>query len=587
MLTKLKRFYENLKIKDKLFLIIFFIMCMVFLISLLSLQIASNTFMNLLYHETARALNISTASIENELKKIEDISYRIISDADVQQLVADIKKEMTKRDKYLYVNNLMDKLLNLVTARSEEYILSIDFIDTEGESFSNGIWPVRIGEEAKRAIVQKAMEANGKAVFVRSDSDNYSLVLARQIRAIPNLNLGHMGVIIIHIDTEKLVNVYASPSSENVDVVILSSEEIIFLPERFDQIDVTRLVFNHSNGYSIKTIKNRKYFIAHMVSDYSRWIYVNIIPYDSIFQIITLVKFIMIFIFSMLFILTVFISMKLAKNIIKPIERLTMRMKKVEEGEFALEDNELDAGNRMDEIGQLQRDFEIMIKKINVLIKENYTKQLLVKDAQYKALQAQINPHFLYNTLESINWLAKMSKQRNISIMVEALGSLLRSSISQKQHIITMDEELKILKNYIAIQRIRYKERLDIRININDDIRRLKIPKLTLQPIVENSINYGLERMLEPCRITVDFSMTQENVEIIVEDNGPGMEAELLEQLRKGEFKPKGLGIGLKNIDDRIKSIFGANYGLFIESKKNQGTKVYIRIPDERGVKNV
>lgn len=238
---------------------------------------------------------------------------------------------------------------------------------------------------------------------------------------------------------------------------------------------------------------------------------------------------------------------------------------------------------RNDEIGVLQRDFTIMIQKIDTLIKDDYTKQILIKDAQLKALQAQINPHFLYNTLDSINWMAKLNQQRDISVMVESLGNLLRSAISGKEPIITLKEEVQLLKDYLTIQKMRFGDRLQFQLEIDQQWLSLKIPKLILQPIVENSINYGLENTLGICRITVKAVPDSDCLNITVIDNGPGIPDELLKKLAQGEVKPKGSGIGLQNIDHRIKLIFGEEFGLSVTSELGVGTKVLIRIPKGGG----
>jgi two-component system sensor histidine kinase YesM len=303
-------------------------------------------------------------------------------------------------------------------------------------------------------------------------------------------------------------------------------------------------------------------------------------------------------IFLLIFLFTIWISIKLARSLTRPIEILTNKIKRVENGEFELEEasgleNSPEIASktapvpiRVDEIGDLQRDFDIMIQKINVLIKENYTKQLIIKDTQFKALQAQINPHFLYNTLESINWLAKMNQQQEISQMVESLGNLLRNAISNKEQLITLKEEIRLLLNYITIQRIRFGERLDFRLEIEEQWQYLYIPKLSLQPLVENSINYGLEKIPGVCRITVKSVDMDDNLCLVIEDNGPGLDPLILEKLDRGNIQPKGLGIGLKNINDRLKLSFGENFGITITGKTETGARIMVRIP-KTGDENV
>jgi two-component system sensor histidine kinase YesM len=269
----------------------------------------------------------------------------------------------------------------------------------------------------------------------------------------------------------------------------------------------------------------------------------------------------------------------------RPIDELIVQMKQVQKGDFQLAEKEANewVAVQVDEVGQLQRTFRVMIQQINELITENYAKQLTIKETQFKALQAQINPHFLYNTLESINWMAKANGQPQISKMVEALGFLLRSSISLKEALITIGEELDIVANYITIQKFRFEERLIFEMDVPEEIKRLLLPKLTLQPLLENSIHYALEVMLEPCRIRIRTDRRPGCLVLIVEDNGPGMDPLLLKQVRTGEAETRGSGIGLKNIEERIVLAFGEGSGIEIYSEPGEGTTVCVIIPDETG----
>ncbi|UJF34995.1 sensor histidine kinase [Paenibacillus hexagrammi] len=217
--------------------------------------------------------------------------------------------------------------------------------------------------------------------------------------------------------------------------------------------------------------------------------------------------------------------------------------------------------------------------RIQELIKENYTKQLVIRETEFRSLQAQINPHFLYNTLESINWISKMNGQKQVSQMVEALGHLLRSSISMKQDLITIGAELDLVQHYITIQKVRFEERLDFHMQVPGEFRSGLIPKLTLQPLLENAIKYALEEMLDPCLISIAAREDGSRLDIMVEDNGPGIDIEYLDQIMKGERQSKGTGVGLKNIDERIRIAFGDDCGVRIENKAEGGTRVTVRIP--------
>ena len=211
-----------------------------------------------------------------------------------------------------------------------------------------------------------------------------------------------------------------------------------------------------------------------------------------------------------------------------------------------------------------------------VYVYTNYVNEILAKEAQIKALESQINPHFLYNTLESINWRAKAVNNREISLMTESLGSLLRATLSNKKSLVTLSYELNLILSYITIQQIRFEERLDYREQVPDGLKNALIPPLTLQPLVENAIHYALEEMTETCYITILAAETDKTgkngercIRISVTNSGSSFDEDLLELLKQHKKQPSRSGIGLLNIDKRIKLLFGEDYGLSLFNQED------------------
>lgn len=573
--SQLRVFYRNLQIKHKLFAVHFLIVLIVCSVSLAALQVGLKIYDNLLYRESAQVLNLSTISIENEIKKVESFSYYIISNPVIQRDLERIKKAALSQYERSIIENKLVKLL--WELRFEKNILSVNIIDAYGYQYSGGS---QVPEPTVSEVVPKAVAGQGLMIIGQRLADDSSLICARQIRAIRDLSLASLGTLLIRINIDQLVEQYTSGRDNfDVNLLVLSGEKPIYYRDQFSKQVGKDLQFKGDNGYFLKKIAGRNLFVAFNKSKFTGWTYINIIPYNNIFQRIILLRGIMLLIFGLLFITTVYLSMRMAQSLTRPIEELTLKMKRVENGEFEMADEEAAVSQRTDEIGVLQKDFAMMVQKIDTLIKEDYTKEILIKDAQLKALQAQINPHFLYNTLDSINWLAKINGQQDIAVMVESLGNLLRSAISGKEPIITLAEEVRILQDYLTIQKMRFGDRLRYQLDIDGEWLGLKAPKLILQPIVENSINYGLENTLAECRITVKAAPDVDCLKITVTDNGPGIPKEVLEKLAQGEFKPKGSGLGLQNIDHRLKLIFGEEFGLGISSELGKGTTVLVRIP--------
>lgn len=220
--------------------------------------------------------------------------------------------------------------------------------------------------------------------------------------------------------------------------------------------------------------------------------------------------------------------------------------------------------------------------------------QIFDKQTELTALQSQINPHFLYNTLESIRGQALMDDNFEIARMVEALGSFFRYSISRKGNLVTLREELTNIQNYMLIQRYRFNNRLSLEVLVDEEDEaayEYLVPRLIIQPVVENAIFHGLEDTTEDGRITIEVIVTQETLILTISDNGKGMPAETLEHLNArlnsddvsledGTAETvKGTGIALPNIQKRIRLLFGDEYGLCVYSTKGQGTDVEITIP--------
>lgn len=394
-----------------------------------------------------------------------------------------------------------------------------------------------------------------------------------------NFDLDYLGTLVIRINIEQIVRDLAS---EEGDLVLLSGSDVIY--PRQPSLDVAKLsspTLDTDRGYAIEQVDGKRFFIAHIRSRNTGWTYLNVTPFNQIFDRIVFIKQLVVLVFVGIFAFVIALGIRFSRGITRPIDDLIARMKMAEKGNF--EEAHLlapgDTSVAMDEIGLLHRTFRLMIERINLLIRENYANRLLLKETEFKALQAQINPHFLYNTLESINWMAKVNRQTEISAMTESLAFLLRNAIDMKQPMIALVEELDIVRSYVTIQQYRFEERLVFELDVPESYLSRTIPKLTLQPLLENAIHYALEPTIEPCRISLRAYETEEGFFVAVEDNGPGMRPDTLERLKNGELKARGKGIGLLNIDERIRLAYGDRYGLRIESGAGKGARVVVALP--------
>ena len=336
-------------------------------------------------------------------------------------------------------------------------------------------------------------------------------------------------------------------------------------------------------GYRIIRSGSHRYFMCYLYSRPTGWMYVNIFPYTEIYGVIQMIRLAQIAAAAALALFSALVTNRLVRTVIQPLNDLTHSMKIVETGDFEGARKSLLLEERGDETGQLQKEFDTMLEKIGELIQENYEKQLLIKDTSYRMLRAQINPHFIYNTLNTINWMVKWKKNDEVSRLIVEFGKLLRSSLSGEPFA-TVAEEAELTEGYIAIQTYRYQSRADFIVEKSGELEKYQTPRMILQPLVENAIYYGIEDSLEKCTIRVTVREEPGSIFYRVEDSGPGMSPETLQAVRDGTVKSKGNGIGLANIRERLKLLF-EDSEFTIDSVSGEGTRVEIRIPKKEAEK--
>ncbi len=322
-------------------------------------------------------------------------------------------------------------------------------------------------------------------------------------------------------------------------------------------------------------------------SDLTGWKIISLISLNEITEGPTLIQrtiFIIGFVAILVGIIMIWIS---TNHIVRPLNKLSLVMDEVEKDNFNVQVQL----NRIDELGRVGDSFNRMMNKINTLISDIYKKDINEKDAQLRALRAQINPHFLYNTLDAINWMAQFGKTKDVSKMTISLSRLLKSSIQNKKEFINLKDEIKYIEDYMAIQKIRFQGKIQYSIQLDPDTENCLVPKLILQPLVENAMVHGLEKKVEKGYLFINASVVNNQLHIQVLDNGAGMDKDVLNTLLTGEYVPTkdngGTGNGIANVRNRIKLLYGKDYGLKIESNVNVGTFVELILPTNREGYNV
>lgn len=412
----------------------------------------------------------------------------------------------------------------------------------------------------KRWVVSLSRETNAS---INGRQFNAVILVDMSFRIIDELcrsvSLGKRGYIYVVDDYGNIVYhpqqqlIYAGLKNENIEEVLERSE-----------------------GSYIEDFNGEKRLITLKNVKYADWRIVGVSYMDEIMtpkkEINSFAVFVLIF--GMVFAIAA--SMLISAKISHPIKKLEKLMQKVERGEF---DINVEVKGE-DEVKQLSRTFNIMILRIKELMSQIIKEQEEKRKSELKALQAQINPHFLYNTLDSIVWMAENGKSQGVITMVTALAKLFRTSISKGEEVITVRDEIEHARNYLIIQQIRFRDKFEFEIKAQPEVLECKSLKLILQPLIENSIYHGFEHMVDKGKIQIIASEVNGKLLYEVIDNGLGMSEEVLERVLKNEtVSENGSGVGVKNIHERIKLYYGDEYGLEIESELEEGTSVKVWLP--------
>lgn len=275
-------------------------------------------------------------------------------------------------------------------------------------------------------------------------------------------------------------------------------------------------------------------------------------------------------------VIVLFVLTYISARISRPIKKLERSMEKVERGDFTV--NLSIRGSH--EVEQLSRRFNLMVARVRELMDQVIREQELKRTNELEVLQAQINPHFLYNTLNSVVRMVGIGKNEDVITTITSLSRLFRISLSRGKNIITVQDELEHVRHYLIIQKMRYKNKFEYEIEAQEEALTCKTLKLILQPIVENAIYHGIEKMADQGMITITVAMIADKLLFQIRDNGLGMPEHVRTSILSGQYKSEdGSGVGIRNVHERIRLFFGEEYGLQIESELESGTTVKISIP--------
>lgn len=557
-------------------------------------QIATNTAQKKINEASLQTITSIQTNVDLMIENVNNYSKMIFSDHNLQNLLrqGDVYANLQTQSKVsAYLYNLMQAV---------PIIDSVNIFDNSGHRFSVGTEELPTFMDANiedapwyEQVVQNKgkyiLRLNGSGTFQKGTTDDNFVSFIRLIRDIDDTS--RLGILVINIKDDAFVQAYSSLLDQNsLEIAILDeNNQIIVADSTEDQSDAVfkellttnkdtlEQQFQQGNsGVLTMSSDSQKYSVSYLSDGQDHWKFVSIMPHNSIEsrnKSIVLLALILLVINGTIFFVSSFV---ISRSIINPIHKLLRSMNKAPSGNFMKVNVELNSY----EFEQLYNGYNQMIEQIDQLLKRVIEEQRTIRKAELSTLQSQIKPHFLYNTLDSITSLALSGLNDQVCYLIEALGSYYRMSVSKGKDVITVGEEIEIVRNYLKIQNVRYQDVFEAQFDVDEDCYQSPIPKLVLQPLVENCLYHGIRPKGVKGTIRISARNTEGAVILSIADDGVGMSEEEVTQIlyteRKGEIK----SFGLWGTMERLRIFYGDKDCVSIESEPGKGTIITLIIPN-------
>ncbi|MEC1520576.1 sensor histidine kinase [Neobacillus niacini] len=544
--------------------------------------------------DTLQLISKVDEALEFYLNNMQRVTYFISYNESMQDFFHNDSQQTGQNKTNEY--EIQRYLRNFTTLLPE--VAGVLVVNSSGEYVSNELYAPSTKDLTEESWYKEAVENKGIFKIIGQPKDRHisSLVnykndeVVSAVRAVIDpISQEVVGVILIDLKVrtvaETLVDVRLGKTGYLT--VVDEQNRPIYQPKDplVDTIPNEWLEGKKSGAFS-KEVDSQKLQFIYQKSPYSNWTIIGVFPTEeTIYEISEIQFYLVVFVFIIL-LFGIPLSYFLANSISKPIGQLMKFMRKAEGGELGVRYIE----KRDDEIGMLGRSFNKMLKQINELLRLTERHERQKREAEFRSLQANINPHFLYNTLDTIQWMARKQKATDIAEVVESLAKLFRIGLSKGRDIITLDKEIEHIESYLRIQKTRYGEKLQYQIEVDENSSSLYVLKFILQPLIENAIYHGIKERRGPGQITLSAYEKNGKLVLVLQDNGVGMSESRLQEIRaalkdavrrtenQGESNSKN-GYGILNVQARIVLAFGEQYGITIESTEKVGTTIEMLLP--------
>ncbi len=431
-------------------------------------------------------------------------------------------------------------------------------------------------------VFQKAEDAKGSCIYYNAAEDEGLIYIAKQIK--DTLTMEPLGILKASIKVNYLQKMTeAARESLTAEIFLLDDDGQTILKSTEYQADGFEDRLEGTGGSFSWSIGHQDYSCVYRKSSNTGFTLVSLIPMSFLQKTVRELQKMAVLLLVGSGILCVILASALARGIAEPIERTSKAMMRFAGGDFSVRLPE----GRTDEIGAMNSVFNHTIEEIEQLLKKVVEMERANKEIEFQALQAQINPHFLYNVLDTINWMARKKGEEKICHMVTAISNLMRASISNRKSMVSIAEEMKYIRDYLYIQETRYGERLTSYLDVDERLLEIEIPKMTIQTLVENAVVHGMENATWDCFVSVTGEPEGEFAVIKVRDNGVGIPEEKLRKLLDPDHPEEGktgqerthTHLGIYAVRKRLDYICKGKAQMEIRSEPGKGTEITLKIP--------
>lgn len=527
-------------------------------------------------------LNQTAINLEDYLRNMRRISdamyYSVIKDKDLGMETLDEEMNL------LYEAN-KDNLISIACYTNDGGLVAAAPVATEKEHLDivNQEWFTEAVGQMENVHFSTPHVQN---LFDDSSYRYYWVVSLSRAVELTNNGNSTLGVLLVDMNYSSIEQLLTKANTDNASEYIYlmdSNGEIIYHPKQkliytnlYEENNLAAAAYE--DGSVQEEFGGEKRLVTVKTISYTGWKLVSVVPMSSFEMGLSGMRMFVILLTALVMLMIIILNQLVSARIANPLQKLNESVKEWEAGNL---NPDIYVGGSL-EVEHLGKTLRSTVEQIRELMHDILVEQEEKRKSELDALQSQINPHFLYNTLDSIVWMIEGERYEDAVFMITQLASLFRISLSRGKTIISIEDEVKHAKNYMNIQKIRYKNIFSIDFEIDEDILNCCTVKLVIQPLLENAIYYGVECMDGDGEIRVVGYRKEHDVYIEVRDNGLGMPKETVEALltENNRVRKSGSGVGLINVHNRIRLRFGNPYGLEIESQPDEGTNVRIHLPD-------